>query len=215
MDGCYELWPNARNRPASGPEQAEVIIETARGLGIGATVHVPNKPWKGNEVGKRNFITDTILLQGELYEDWMIIIDSDEVIDWCSEDFKQHLADTDLNVASYSLFERFDHHANETTTAAGVSIDLSDVGRNSILGIQRLLPGLRCQDAHYLWCWGHGADTSYLWGRKDLVEEYLPLDDYIRVEHRHLLRGLARNQAAKQYYLNRDAVGAEFEPAYA
>lgn len=213
VDGCYELWPNAQNRPVSGPEQAEAIIETARGLGIGSTIYTPSRPFPGNEVEKRNLSIQLALLEGTLYEDWMMILDSDEVIDWCAHDFKQQLRDTDLNVASYYLFDRDDPHSSEQRTLAGVNFDLSDIGRNSISAIQRLLPGLRLEETHYKFCWGYGDEKSYLWGRRpgQQQEEALRLDDLIRVEHRHHLRGLDRKQATKQYYDLRDAVGAEAE----
>jgi hypothetical protein len=213
-DGAYQLWPNASNRWVSGPEQAEAILETARGLGIGTTIYTPSKPYVNNEVEKRNLSIQLALLEGELHEDWMIILDSDEVIDWAAHDFKQQLADTDLNVASYYLFEREDRHANDARTLAGLAHDMSDVGHNSIRAIQRLLPGLRLEGAHHVFCHGYGAEKSYLWGRGDKSlqqEPYLDLDEFIRVEHRHYLRGFARAQAAKQYYDLRDAIGAEQE----
>jgi hypothetical protein len=214
VDGTYALWPGANQKPVSGPEQIETIIQTCRGLGIGCTTYTPSKPFPGNEVEKRNLSIQLALLEGELYEDWLMIVDSDEVVDWAAHDFKQQLAETDLNVASYYLFEREDHHANEARTLAGLSFDMSDVGHNSIRAIQRLLPGLRLEWAHHVFCHGYGNDKSYLWGRGDKhldQEPYLDLDQFIRVEHRHYLRGVARTQAAQQYYDLRDAVGAEQE----
>lgn len=214
VDGTYALWPNARNRPVSGPEQMETIIETCRGLGIGVTTYTPSKPFDGNEVEKRNLSIQLALLEGNLFDDWMIILDSDEVIDWCAHDFKAQLEQTDLNVASYYLFERDDRHATEARTQAGLGFDMSDVGHNSIRAIQRLLPGLRIEGAHHVFCHGYGTDKSYLWGRGDQhidQEPYLDLDQYLKVEHRHHLRGVARNQAAKEYYDLRDRLGAEPE----
>lgn len=214
VDGTYALWPGANAKPFSGPEQIETIIQTCRGLGIGVTTYTPSKPFPGNEVEKRNLSIQLALLEGEFYEDWMMIIDSDEVIDWAAHDFKQQLVDTDLNVASYYLFEREDRHFTEMLTRTGVFFDMSDPGHNSIRAIQRLLPGLRIEGAHHVFCHGYGAEKSYLWGRGDKhrdQEPYLDLDQFIRVEHRHYLRGVARTQAAKTYYDLRDAVGAEVE----
>lgn len=213
VDGCYALWPNANQRPVSGPEQMETIIETARGLGIGTTVYTPSKPFLGNEVEKRNLSIQLAMLEGELHEDWMMIIDSDEVIDWVAHDFKQQLRDTDLNVASYHLFDTEDPHVSEARTAAGLNFDLGSIGENSISAIQRLLPGLRLEETHYKFCHGYGAEKSYLWGRRpgQQQEEALRLDDLMRVEHRHHLRGLDRKNAAKQYYDLRDRLGAEQE----
>lgn len=214
VDGTYALWPGANNRPVSGPEQIETIIQTCRGLGIGCTTYTPSKPFPGNEVEKRNLSIQLALLEGEIGVDWMMIVDSDEVVDWCAHDFKQQLQDTDLNVASYYLFERDDRHLTEARTRAGVDFDMSDIGHNSIRAIQRLLPGLRIEGAHHVFCHGHGDEKSYLYGRGDWSleqEPYLDLDQFIRVEHRHHLRGVARTQAAQEYYDLRDRLGAETE----
>src|SRR4051794_1394880 len=71
IDGAYALFPDAK--PNSPPDQAAVIHETARTLGITCTIHTPNQTWAGNEVQKRTSLFDLAHAISDNGDWWWVI----------------------------------------------------------------------------------------------------------------------------------------------
>ena len=107
LDGAYANFPGAR--ASSGEFEHEAILRTAEAVGIGVTLHVPDEPYRGNEVEKRN-------LHFELAKpitsptDWLFILDADETVVRSPDRaiIRGELEETDLYVANVTLSERTD-----------------------------------------------------------------------------------------------------------
>jgi hypothetical protein len=190
IDGCYFLFPESLKRYRSPQEQLNAIVGTAYGLGIGLTLHVPDEPFAGNEVEKRNLMFK-LAQQIGTEEDWLLIVDSDEVVTKATPDLKDKLAGTDLNVATYLLKE-------------------PDCN-NYVRGLMRCLPDLRVEDSHYGYRHGERTDNwrdGYLWVSG---EEALELVSYLQLEHRKD-RPQRRTEAKESYNKLRQSLGVELAP---
>jgi len=188
VDGPYALFPGATRKPASGSEQADTIARTAAGAGIGCTIHSPREPWWGNEVAKRDYMFRLAMTMAQPGVDWLLRVDADEVFTSVPVDTKKMLAETDLDVAEVTMWER------------GV-----DDGQDSQFPIRvafRALPGIRVQQAHYVVTVpGQDGGTRVLVGNDTVhqAELALPLWD-VRLEHRTRQRAAMRRAAKDRYY---------------
>ncbi|MCQ9178721.1 hypothetical protein KMT30_06685 [Streptomyces sp. IBSBF 2953] len=186
VDGPYAMFPGATRKPASGSEQADTIARAAAGAGIGCTIHVPREPWWGNEVAKRDSMFRLAMTMARPGVDWLLRVDADEVFTQVPVDTKKSLAETDLDVAEVTLWER------------GDGVD----SQQPLRVLYRALPGIRIQQAHYVVTvpgldGGHrvlvGNDTVHQ------AENAYPLWD-VRLEHRTRQRSAARRALKEQYY---------------
>lgn len=204
VDGAYQLFPGANGEPASGAEQADAIVQTAHGAGIGCTIHRPNRPWSGGEVAKRSFMFATALLEAET-GDWLLWVDADEVIHRAPHDLLVRLATSDMDVAAVSLWQRHDAHETAELSEQARTLAFTDwTGRDHRV-LYRALPGLRCELRH-----DHVTDgTSVLRGGPNMAAAEDCHD--VIVEHRHEFRDRARMNAAAEYYRLRDVFGVERE----
>ena len=203
LDGPYQLFPGANNEPMSGAEQAEAIQQGCYGLGIGCTLHRPNRPWAGNEVEKRTRMFELALLVAEPYEDWLFCIDADEVVHRAPHDLKQRLAETELHVAGAALWQRQDAHESEAKSDQNRYLAFTDWTGFDHRCLFRALPGLHVATRHD--CVTDG--TLRLRGIGPL-EEALDCHDVV-VEHRHEFRDRARTQASDEYHRLVDTMGIE------
>lgn len=177
VDGPYATFPGALKKPASGSEQADTIARTAAGVGIGATIHVPRSPWWGGEVEKRDWMFKAANLMTTA-EDWLLVIDADEVLSAVPGDTRQILEKSMLNVAELRLWDR----------------DGAETLERRLL---RSLPGLAVDGAHYVWT----APGLVLRGNSSIhaLAEAEPLWD-LRLEHRNRQRPAERQHAKRDYY---------------
>ena len=183
VDGPYVEFPFALTKSASGTEQAETILHTAAGAGIGCTIHASRQPWWGNEVGKRSFmfeLAQTITTPG----DWLLVIDADEVLSQVPGDTRGLLEKSEADVAEVQLWERGDQ-------------DKAYVQRR----LFRALRGIRYQDCHYVVTAPADAGAKVLSGdpRVHHLEPVEALWD-VRLEHRTSKRGAVRTGLKNQYY---------------
>jgi hypothetical protein len=141
VDGAYGAFPGALKKPYSGAEQADAILRTAAGLGIGCTLHQSRQIWwggqYGGEVEKRDFMF-RLAEQFTTSDDWYFRIDSDELLTQVPEDTKQRLATTKRDVAEIMLWQRLSTH-----------VDAED-GESPFRCLFRALPGLGIQQTHYM-----------------------------------------------------------------
>jgi hypothetical protein len=206
VDGPYQLFPGANAEPCSGAEQADAILQTAHGLGIGCTIHRPDRPFAGNEVEKRSLMFKLALLVAEPGKDWLFWIDADEVVHQAPHDLHERLEATDANVAGVALWQRHDAHATVEQSLQARTLAFTDWTGYDHRVLYRALPGLHCELTHYFVTDGR----TYLRGRADMhpLEATLDCSDVV-VEHRHEFRDRARTQAADEYYQRRDQMKIE------
>lgn len=191
VDGPYASFPGAQQKPYSGTEQADAIIHTAAGAGIGVTVHAPGHPWWGGEVQKR----DTMFRLGELCAaDWFLRIDADEVLTSVPADTRHRLATTEYDVAELTLWER------DISQKAATVVETGDY-ESGLRCFFRAIPGIRIEQAHYVVTVPDGGGRRVLCGdaRVHRLEPAEPLRD-VRLEHRKQLRTLARQRFKRDYY---------------
>lgn len=183
VDGAYALYPQAKG--GSPSEQAAAVLHTARGGGMGVTIHTPQHQWIGNECQKRTFLFDTAHLIAEPGTDWLWVLDADEVIDE-SGDLHADLDATEADVAEVLLVED------------GAASPMRMLFRAQEGGIRVL-----------------GSHSTYLdpvgrrlWAPLGDLQPAEQLFD-VRVRHRPTARRVAREAAQERYYALRDRVGAE------
>lgn len=177
VDGPYALYPDTR--PASPGEQHDAIRETARGAGMGLTLHVPAEPWIGNEVEKRTFCFQLAETVAEPYHDWYFLCDADAYIVNAIGHIAR-LEGTDCDVAEIVMSERYD----------GLG------GFAPLRCIYRAIGGLHLDANHYTYRTPDGRDLN----------NGVPACDLSCVEMEHRIRepNSYRRQAQMAYYERRD-----------
>jgi hypothetical protein len=183
VDGAYALFPCARG--GSPSEQADAITHTARGAGLGVTVHVPAGPWAGNEVAKRSWLFELAHLLAEPGEDWLWVLDADEVID-TADGLREQLERCETDVAEVLLVD-------ETGVSALRMLFRAQQG------------GIRVTGTHSTYIDRRGRR---LWAPTGSMAEAEQLFD-VRVRHRPHTRRRERDLARRRYITVRDDVGAE------
>lgn len=183
VDGAYAEFPFAHTKPASGTEQAEMILHAAAGAGMGCTIHASRQPWWGNEVEKRSFmfeLAQTITTP----DDWLLVIDADEVLSQVPGDTREVLDKTEADVGEVQIWQRGDQ-------------DTANLARRFF----RALRGIRYQDCHYVVTAPTGTGVKVLSGdtRVHHLEPVEALWD-VRLEHRTSKRGAVRTGLKNQYY---------------
>ena len=183
VDGPYAAFPFAHTKPASGTDQAEIILHTAAGADMGCTIHTSRRPWQGNEVEKRSFMFD-LAMPFTTPDDWLLVIDADEVLSDVPENARELLAKTAADVAEVHLWERDDQ-------------DTIYVQRR----LFRALRGIAYRDCHYVVTAPSGDGVKVLSGDQH-VHQLEPAEQMfgVRLEHRSSQRSALRNGLKNQYY---------------
>lgn len=197
VDGAYALYPRSRARSESA--QAEAIRETARGLGMGCTIHEPPHAWVGNEVEKRDFM---FRLGEQVTEpdDWYFVMDGDELLTETGRDLHAACAEATRDAGEVTMWQLREHaepHERPYVT------DLTET--QTIRVMFRAIRGLRVKDRHYHYV---TPDGRYLWGDGGTMAE---AEDFssVRIQHRNKSRDLWRAKDARTYYDTRDSLGVE------
>jgi hypothetical protein len=180
VDGAYAAFPGALRAPSSDPLQAETILHTAHGAGIGCTLHIPREPWWGNEVEKRDRMWQLGQSTGA---DWFLSIDADEAVTAVPFDLDARLKETQADVAEIGL----------TENAASVQ---------PLRRLYRRLPEMHVEQTHYtVTAWKDGRRVA-LSGNHEahMLSEPLDLTD-LRIEHRSQYRDAGRKADKTRYNL--------------
>jgi hypothetical protein len=206
VDGAYALYPQAR---ASSPvDQLEAVCETAAAARVGLTLHVPDAPWAGNEIEKRNATVRLAQAAGCVGDDWwLMVVDADLVVIAESGGLRTALASTFCDVAEYHVITRDDPFADEAVAHAARTGLWQKRSGQGVRGLYRSVPSLRYEGSHYIVRNDHG----FLWGNANF-QDFLPAADVqmeITFDHRSRLRDLERREQQKAYYRVRDALGVE------
>lgn len=193
VDGPYAAFPGALKKPFSGTEQADVILRTAAGAGMGCTIHQSRQPWwgstNGGEVEKRDFMFQlgmTFAQPG----DWFFRIDADEVLTHVPYGVRESLDETPWNAAQITLWER------EASRHIGELVDTQNDYQQPFRCLFRALPGIRIEQTHY-------TVTAEVDGERKTLNglHQLPAEDLsdMRLEHRTRLRTKARMRMKDEY----------------
>lgn len=196
VDGAFFHYPEGR--PSSGGDQAEIVHSVAVANGMGCTVMTPQQVWMGNEVEKRTAYARLVNALATPGEDWMLVLDADEVITYVSG-----LARQDLEEA--------------TSHAATVAFWTTDEMRSwygTVRRLYRVLPNMVYGPSHFtlagdldgrrVFLNGRGAE----WGEQ--LEPEFDMTSQIKVEHKAHMRPEARTERADEF--DRRRVDYELEP---
>lgn len=202
VDGAYALMPGARG--CSGIDQTRAITDVAASIGVGLTLHVPRGPWRGNEIEKRNASLQ-LALATSTEDDWLLVIDADEVVTPARGDCHRMLSETELDVATYGLTNTIDPLRSEQDEfiAKRCAGGLESV--SPVPGLLRALPSLRYESNHYTVTDGNRV----LCPLSPISEDALDLTGIVRVEHRKHLRDEFRAARAATFYAVREATQIE------
>lgn len=203
IDGAYQLMPGGKG--SSGIDQTRAITDTADAIGIGLTLHhLPQaEKFRGNEVEKRN-LSLRLALSFATPEDWLFVIDGDEVVDKITGDPRGSLETTELDVAEFSLVTMLDPTRgakDEFLVSCAGRID----SRTPVRGFLRALPGLRYEANHYTVTDGDRrlAPASFY------SEQAVDLNGMVELEHRKHLRDVYRLERGAAFYTARDSACIE------
>lgn len=206
IDGRYMLFPDGEAQSRS--DQATTIVEIAQSCGMGLTLHRKNELWIGNEVEKRTHLFKLALLDAT-EDDWLFVLDADEVVTRCPGDTRKRLEETDLHAAYVTAWTREDQHDNPKKERAAQQFNWEQKSTFPVRKFFRALPGLHCERNHYTYVAGDGTKV---WGNTTYeghdVCPTLDITDF-RVEHKTGFRSQHRRQAAKDYYQRRDQLAVE------
>ena len=206
VDGAYGLYPAGRAR--SEPMQAETILRTCDALDIGCTIIRPREVWRENEVQKRTHAFAACRPEVTPGEDWIIVLDADDVMVTVPADARMRLELTDLDVAEITLVER-ETWVGDETPGPGQMLDLPPRTSQVQRRIFRAADEITVVGAHFCYFARTGEKTSWYWGTNDHgLTDAMPLHG-IEVEHRSRHRDLNRRQAAQDYYERRNALKIE------
>lgn len=201
LDGAYLLYPKGQAK--SEGDQADAIRRTATGFGMGVTIHVPQTPWLGNEVEKR----DRLFGVGHAVAepgDWLWVCDADEVIE------QNPLADAG-GVAAQIRHRLLT--AEEDVAEVMLRCQPDPQGESEFFPIRKLfrvsadgpIHVVRRHDRYI------GPNGEQLWVPSDGQDDLVPCMDLteVKVFHRINQRPAARVLARANYYVNRDQAGIE------
>lgn len=206
VDGAYSLYPKGRAR--SRPDQSEAILAACEAAEVGCTVHRPRQTFAGQEVQKRNLLLG---LAAPLEPDWVVVFDADmHVMQARPEIVRDVLANTDADVATYTILDGADMLAEPGRAELAARVNVDTEWTNKFRGIYRWLPGLEYGPTHFSVSGWRDNERVWLRGAKnDEIAEPVHLGPDLVVHHRRAARALVRNQAADIYLQARRHAGHE------
>lgn len=181
FDGAYGLFPGTKS--VSSPLEAETVLRTADALGMGCTIHRPSEKWWGGELEKRSMLMQVAAATVDP-DDWLLVLDADEILTDVWSGTRTQLAETDRNVAEVSI----------TGNHGGIA---------PIRRLFRAFPGIGVESTHYTVTAFVGGRKVYLSGDPNVhaMEEALPILD-VRIVHREDERDPDRKARKMEYYAN-------------
>ncbi|WPH57636.1 hypothetical protein [Mycobacterium phage WXIN] len=193
VDGPYAAFPGALKKPYSGTEQADTILRTAAGAGMGCTIHSSRQPWWGERWGGEVQKRDFMFKLGQAFtteSDWFLRIDADEVLTDIPSDARTRLVATDLNVAEVMIWER------EAGGHVAELVDTVNDYQSTFRCLFRAIPGIRIEQTHY-------TVTAPVDGRRVVLNglHQEPAEELwdIRLEHRTHQRTASRQRLKREY----------------
>jgi hypothetical protein len=201
VDGAYRRYPSGT--PASPPEQAAAIRETAAELGLDCEVIVPDELWAG-QVAKRAFILE----RAARGTDWILTSDADWIDHAEREPVRAELAQLladGVDVVSVTYW-------TPPGSMAATNWHAREAQGTYFLGhFFRALPGITCERHHG--AFSAEKDGRRHWIFQDFDRTYphipaVPLKTPYTVEHRCLTRDERRMLAGRAFCNDRIKVWA-------
>lgn len=183
VDGGYRLFPGVE--AWSSRDEYAVLEKHCRCWSIDLTLHTPTARWDGNELEKRTLLFRLGHAIAEPYDDWLWVIDADEVVTR-ADGHREALEQTSLDVATILEYENGTPKRSE---------------RRFFRAHPKGIKPYR-HHGHYV-----NGDDDVLWGPRQV--EAVRLD--VEVFHRPLARTEARNAARLDYYEARKGACVEVD----
>jgi hypothetical protein len=211
LDGRYAMFPDQRLQ--SGIDEVRVIVEAARGAGVGLTLHTAPRTFP-DEMAKRTHLFRLGQLEARSFTDWFYVLDGDEVTIESppKADVQAYLEHTTADVLTATLFERTDPHATEWRTDLGMKLQTEWRYEARTPRFWRVMNNMRVVGYHFNYLGENAAgETVELWGMDGAVDrvEWGSLCGRVIIENRNRLRGKQRDADRQAYYEARDATGLE------
>lgn len=211
VDGAYALFPQPRAR--SHPDQAETIMRTCEAASVGCTIVRPSDIWHGNEIEKRQFAADTCR---PLKPDWLVVWDADyHLLHTDAESVRHTLANTDRNVATYTLLDNQDLLADPRLADHARRVSAVTEFTHRTRDILRWTDDLEWGPTHYHITGTYNGRREWVRG-PDITpqgEEFIVPTEHLNNDlvayHRRVERTKLRDQRATEYYQRRDQLGIE------
>jgi hypothetical protein len=166
---------------------------------MSCTIHVPDGPWLGNEVGKLQHLFD--LGVPEPMEDWFFRIDGDELLTDVPFDARKRIEETDLHAVDLRMWVRTD-----------------GVTQHEMWPIRRLwrcVPQMTVGPAHHIMSGLVNGEYIILADSENRARQTLGLDmPDLLMEHRSRQRNPVRLERKERYYRQRDELGVEKEDVW-
>jgi PAS domain-containing protein len=179
MDGPYQHYPH--DKPYSSHEERKALILGCDHHGISLTLHARSSPWP-TEIAKRTALFALGHAHATPYDDWLLVIDADEVI--------THADHTPLHTTGYDV---------ATMLSTTMGMQPPDRHRRYFRAHPQ---GIRVHQHHYNYVDGEGRrlrGPHSLIGAEDLDAH---------CQH-NPLRGETRHHARTQYYAERRRLNLE------
>lgn len=216
LDGSWPLYPDAT--PRSSYAEAEALTLAADAANIGLTLARPREQWWGGEVAKRTAAFRIAEAVGTRGEDWVLVIDADEVIVDGDPTLKDELAATGADAATIHLVQWWgDPHADAETERLRQLVPHPSRYGQLQSRLFRLCEDMRVVGSHYSYT-GTCRDRVSRNLRADYPTGHLPELEVAElmtpqnlpvIEHRDPQRSAGRRDAKKAYYEARDELGIE------
>ena len=164
LDGAFRYYPDGR--ASSGAEQQEAIVKTAEAVGLGVTVHVPERMWEG-EIEKTNvrFRLGEAIAEPEV--DWFFVIDADSVVIEAPPTVREDLEATPLDVGVISLADYIDWHSTPEFEQLAQTTFISGRHFSPLTCFFRAIPGIWCEGTHAHWFAYRDGEKLILRGSDD------------------------------------------------
>lgn len=215
VDGRYALYDDPR--VVSSIAEHDAIVQTARGAGLGITLHVPTQAWR-DEMHKRTASFQLAQLVAEPHRDWFTVLDGDEVfVEAAPRDLivakLDGFAAAGVRTATVTLRDVADPHENAQRTSFGMGLAVPHVVQCRVPRLFRFPENLRVVGYHYNYVGEdeHGEPVE-LWGQDNAARyrtEWGCMIDDVVIEHKHQQRPKVRKAQRERYYQDRDAVQLE------
>lgn len=215
VDGRYLHYDDPR--VASSIAEHDAIVQTARGCGMGVTLHVPTRAW-ANEMEKRTYSFRLAELVADAHQDWFIVLDGDEVlVETPSKEGTiaelEKAAAAGVRTVTVTLRDIADPHTDAQRTRFGMDLDVEHVIDCRVPRLFRFPENLRVVGYHYNYV-GEGEDGEpvELWGADGATQYRTPWACFVTdvvIEHKHAQRPKVRQRRRARYYTDRDECGLE------
>lgn len=196
VDGRYALFPGVL--PVSAEEEQRTVVQVAKTLRMGCTLHVPPHEWLGGEVEKRTHMFALAVAEAQP-DDWLVVMDADHVAVKAPADLKEQLAAAEEDVAILTI-----HDINVSLLKAQDPVAAENyVERFGMRCLFRAQP-IFLDTNHHTYITATGKVLFAATGEKYEEEPALDLRGAVVVEHRPGVRDKERQDDKALYYTRRE-----------